>query len=530
MPRERLSITVEELNALLAARDERDALRGERDELRGELRVAKAERDLVKEQLQVMMRRLFGAKSEKRDPRQGDLFLNEAEMLAPGAAALPAQEDGPDIEVAAHKRKKRGRKPLDPALPRVVIRYEIPEAERFCAQDSTELIEIGVEVSEQLDIVPQKIQVIRHERVKYACRKCDHGLKVAVAPLRIIPRGLFTEAALAWIILSKFMDGLPLYRIAALLRRFGGDISRNTLAASVIRVGQAIQPVINLMRDVLLDSEVVHGDETTVQVLKEPGKAAQTKSAMWVQMNGVGPPVRLFSYAPGHDAKYGAALWAGMREHAALMSDGGDVYDIIAKANGLTHLGCWSHCRRYFFEAEALLPKQTRGDHQPATQFLHLIGKLYAAEARVQEMTPLRRAVMRRRYSRMVLQRIRELLDQYLETTLPSGKLGQALGYLSGQWPKLCRYVENGLWPLCNNACENSIRPFVIGRKNWLFSDTMAGAKASANLYSLIETCRANNIDPYRYLIDLFKALPHARSVDDYEALLPWKLGKPTRA
>jgi hypothetical protein len=153
------------------------------------------------------------------------------------------------------------------------------------------------------------------------------------------------------------MDGLPLYRIAALLRRFGGDISRNTLAASVIRVGQAIQPVINLMRDVLLDSEVVHGDETTVQVLKEPGKAAQTKSAMWVQMNGVGPPVRLFSYAPGHDAKYGAALWAGMREHAALMSDGGAVYDIIAEANGLTHLGCWSHCRRYFFEAEALLPK-----------------------------------------------------------------------------------------------------------------------------------------------------------------------------
>jgi transposase len=533
MPREHLTITIDEFNALIAARDaafaERDALLDERNELRGELRVTKVERDLVKEQLKVMMRRLFGAKSEKRDPRQGDLFLNEAEALAPTAATLPAQEDGPEIEVAAHKRKKRGRKPLDPALPRVVVRYELPEAERFCAEDGTELVEIGVEVSEQLDIIPQKIQVIRHERVKYACRRCDKSLKVASAPLRIIARGLFTEAALAWIIMSKFMDGLPLYRIAALLRRFGGDISRNTLAASVIRIGQAIQPVINLMRDVLLDSEVVHGDETTVQVLKEPGKAAQAKSAMWAQMNGTGPPVRLFSYAPGHHAEHGGKLWAGMREGAALMSDGGDVYDSIAKANSLVHLGCWSHCRRYFIEAEEVLPKEARGAHQPATQFIHLIGKLYAAEAHARQMTPQQRHRLRTRYSRKVLDAIKALLDDYLETTLPGGKLGQALGYLGNQWSKLVRYVENEAWPICNNACENSIRPFVLGRKNWLFSDTVAGAKASANLYSLIESAKANDLDIYRYLIDLFKALPYAKTADDYEALLPWKLGTPAQ-
>ncbi|WP_144021073.1 IS66 family transposase, partial [Caballeronia sordidicola] len=256
MTRERLTITTAEFNALIAARDERDALRGERDELRGELRVTKAERDLVKEQLKLMMRKLFGASSEKRDARQGDLFLNEAETLAPSPATRPAQEDGPEIEVAAHKRKKGGRKPLDPALPREVIRYELPEDQLVCPHDGSELVEIGVEVSEQLDIIPQQIRVIRHERVKYACKVCDRTLKVAPAPLRIIAKGLFTEAALAWIILSKFMDALPLYRIAALLRRFGGDISRNTLAACVIRVGQAVQPVINLMRDVLLESDV----------------------------------------------------------------------------------------------------------------------------------------------------------------------------------------------------------------------------------------------------------------------------------
>jgi len=452
MTRERLTITIDEFNALIA---ERDALRGERDELRGELRVTKAERDLVKEQLKVMMRKLFGASSErKRDPRQGDLFLNEAEQLAPTPATQPAQEDRPEIEVAAHKRKNGGRKPLDPALPREVVRYELPADQLVCPHDGSELVEIGVEVSEQLDIIPQQIRVIRHERVKYACKRCDHGLKVAPVPLRIIPKGLFTQAALAWIILSKFMDALPLYRIAALLRRFGGDISRNTLAACVIRIGEAVQPVINLMRDVLLDSAVTQGDETNVQVLKEPGRAAQSKSAVWVQMNAVGPPVRLFSYAPGHHAEHGDALWAGMREGAVLMSDGGPVYDLIAKKNGLVHLGCWSHVRRGFVEAQEVLPKEAHGMHQPATQFLHLIGKLYAAEARARA-APQRCMRLRRRYSRVVLAQIKALLGQHLETTLPGGKLGQALGYLGNQWPKLCRYVENETWPICNNACEN---------------------------------------------------------------------------
>jgi transposase len=526
MTREHLTITVDELNALIAARD---AAFAERDALRGELRVTKAERDLVKEQLKLMMRKLFGASSEKRDARQGDLFLNEAEQLAPTPATQPAQEDRPEIEVAAHKRKKGGRRPLDAALPREVVRYELPADQLVCPHDGSELVEIGVEVSEQLDIVPQQIRVIRHERVKYACKVCDRSLKVAPAPLRIIAKGLFTEAALAWIILSKFMDALPLYRIAALLRRFGGDISRNTLAACVIRVGQAVQPVINLMRDVLLESDVGHGDETNVQVLKEPGRAAQSKSAVWVQMNGVGPPpVRLFSYAPGHHVEHGDKLWVGMREGAALMSDGGPVYDLIAKKNALVHLGCWSHARRYFVEAQEVLPKEARAMHQPSTQFLHLIGKLYAAEARARK-APHRCARLRRRYSRVVLGQIKDLLDQHLETTLPSGKLGQALGYLGNQWPKLMRYVENEAWPICNNACENSIRPFVVGRKNWLFSDTVAGAKASLNLYSLIETCKANDIDIYRYLVDLFKALPYAKVADDYEALLPWKLGKPAR-
>jgi transposase len=515
------SLTADEFQALIA---ERDAALAERDAVRGELRVTQVERDLLKEQLKAFQRRLFGARSEARSADQRDMFLNEAEALA-AHAALPSPESEIEVSVPGHQRKKPGRKPLDPALPREVIRTTLPESARICAHDGAILIEIGVEVSEQLDIIPQQVRVIRHERVKYACPCCDQSIKVTPARLRIIPKGLFTEAALAWFITAKFIDGLPLYRIAALIKRFGGDISRNTLAASVVRIGIAVQPLINLLRDHLLDSEVVFGDETVVQVLKEPGRAAQTKSYMWIQLNGgVGPPVRLFGYAPGRSTQHGADLWAGVRPGAALMTDGYAPYNAISAVNDLVHLACWAHVRRYFIDAEAVLPKEARSAQQPATQFITLIGKLYAAESRASTSTPQQRQRLRMKYSTAVLAAIKALLDHHLATTAPSGLLGKALQYLAGQWPKLTRYVENGTWPIDNNVAENAIRPFVIGRKNWLFADTVGGAKASANLYSLIETCKAGNIDAYQYLTEMFTALPYANTADDYEALLPWNL------
>jgi len=484
------TITPEDLAVLIAERDamlaERDAAIVERDAARGELRVTRVERDLLKEQLKAFERRLFGAKSEVRSTEQRDLFLNEAEALAQ-AGAQPAQEDRDEqTDVPAHKRAKSSRKPLDPALPRHIVRHELPESERICPHDGSMLVEIGVEVSEQLDIIPQQVRVIRHERVKYACRECDQGIKVTPATPRIIPRGLFTEDALAWFVTAKYMDGLPLYRIAALLKRVGGDISRNTLAASVIRVGQAMQPVINLMRDQLLDSDIVYGDETTVQVLKEPGRAAQSKSYLWAQMSDDVRPVRLFTYAPGRGKVRCEELWAGMRAGTAFMSDGYAAYDAIAKENALEHLGCWAHARRYLVAAEDALPKAARGKQQIPTQLIHLIGKLYAVEARTKE-TRHRRERMRRRYSAYVLAAIRALIDESLSVTTPTGALGTALHYIVGQWHKLKRYVENGVWPIDNNACENAIRPFVISRS---FCPYRAGSRDSLSLASAVWASR----------------------------------------
>ena len=509
-----------------------DALR-EKESLAGELRVTRTERDLLKEQLNRFKRQLFAAKSEVSGQHQKDMFFNEAETE--GAKAQPAAEENEAdaIEVPAHKRTKRGRKPLDPALPREIVRHELPEAERVCPQDGAALREIGVEVSEQLDIVPQQVRVIRHERVKYACPCCDGGLRLAAKPAQVIPKGLFTEAALAWVITSKYLDGLPLYRQAALLGRFGGsDTSRNTLAASVVRVGQAVQPIVNLLRDALLDSPVVHGDETVVQVLKEPGRAAQAKSYMWVQMTngsgatGTGPPIRLFAYAPSRSTQAARPLYAGMRVGAVLMSDGYEPYNAVAEEHRLVHLGCWAHCRRYFNDALQVLPKDKRGPEQLAARFIELIGRLYRVEAEAREAGLDADALHRLRQERSVpvLGQIEALLLEHLHGVLPGSLLGKALHYLASQWPKLRRYVDDGRHPIDNNACENAIRPFVIGRRNWLFADTVPGATASANLYSLLQTCIANGVDSYRYLRALLVGLPKASTVDDYEALLPWRV------
>ena len=326
-----ITLSAEDYQAMLA----------EQQRLTQQLRLVTVERDLLKERVEAFLHRLYAAKSEARaNPAQRDLFLNEAEARAPTGAPV-AEETLPEaVEVAGHSRKKRGRKPLDPHLPREIVRHELPEAERVCAHDGARLVEIGADISEQLDIIPQQVRVIQHHRVKYACPCCDESLRVTPAPVRIIPKGLLTEAALAWVVTAKYQDGLPLYRQAALLGRFGGDLSRNTLAASMVRVGHAVQPIINLLRDHLLEADQILGDETVVQVLKESGRTAQSKSYLWAQMTGSGPPIRLFSYTPGRGGNHAHPLYEGIKPGAVLMSDGYEVYNAVAATRGAIHLGC----------------------------------------------------------------------------------------------------------------------------------------------------------------------------------------------
>jgi transposase len=511
----------EEEQGLAALRAQLESLQQENTSLRGEMRALRVERDLYKERYLASQRALFAAKSESRGGEQKDLFFNEAEALAQTAPAPRT------ISVPAHTRAKRGRKPLDPALPRVVVRHELPKAERVCPHDGSRLEQIGVEASEQLDIVPAQVRVIRHERVKYACPCCERTVRTAAAPERLIPKGLLTEGALAWVITAMYQDALPLYRQAALLGRFGGELSRNTLAANVVRAGEAVVPIVNLLRDELLEAELIHGDETELQVLKEEGRAAQTKSWLWVQLSaGAGPPVCLYTYRASRSGATALQLYDGAR--GALISDGYEAYANVAHARALVHVGCWAHVRRKFIEAEALLAKPNRSPEHPATALLARIGELYAIEekARSQNLDREAHLALRQQQSAPIVERITALLQTHLHSVAPQSLLGKALAYLAAEWPKLVRFLDDARYPLDNNLAERAIRPFVIGRKNWLFADTVGGAHASANLYSLIETAKANGIEPYHYLRQLFSALPRAKCLADYERLLPWTIRK----
>jgi hypothetical protein len=254
---------------------------------------------------------------------------------------------------------------------------------------------------------------------------------------------------------------------------------------------------------------------------------------MWVQMtegsgtDSTGPPIRLFAYSPSRSAQTALDLYAGVHAGSVLMSDGYDPYDNVAEANKLVHLACWAHLRRYVYDAEQALPKAKRGPDQVAVQLLDLIGQLYHVEsvARQEGLGASALKLRRQQQSVPVLAKIEALLLVKLHTVMPQTLLGKALHYAHAQWPKLKRYVEDGNYVIDNNVCENAIRPFVVGRRAWLFSDTVAGANASANLYSLLQTCIANGIDGYWYLRRLLTELPKAKTADDYEALLPWNLG-----
>jgi len=470
------------------------------------------------EQLNLALARRYAASSEKFSPDQIWLF-DEAEV---DSAAAPDTDADDEIIVAAHKRKKRGRKPLPDSLPRIDVVYELPESERRCDHDGQLLTQIDEVVSEQLDIIPAKIQVIRHIRKKYAC-SCGQCIKTAPLPAQPIPRSMASPGLLAHVTISKYQDALPLYRQETILQRIGVDIPRATLANWMIKAGELIQPLVNLMQDRLLGYDIIQMDETPVQVLKEAGKTAQSKSYLWLQRGGPPDhPVVLYHYDPGRGAGVAKRLLAGFKGY--LQTDGYDGYNAAVAAGHLTHVGCMAHARRKFSEAvKAQGRNKKRGK---AHRGLILIQKLYRIEKQVRKLEPEQRHAHRDRHARPILDEMRAWLDQALPQVPPTSATGKALNYLHNEWDKLIRYLDDGRLQIDNNAAENAIRPFVLGRKNWLFSDSVNGVNASANLYSLIETAKANGLEPYAYLRYLFAELPKAETVAAIEALLPGNLGK----
>jgi transposase len=495
------TIDAEALAARLAAREER-------------VRLLEEENRWLKAQL-------FGRSSEKTplediSPDQAWLF-NEAEALAKAAEAA-AQS----VTIPAHQRHRHGRKKLPPELPRIEVVHDLAEGEKICAADGTPLERIGEEVCEQLDFKPAQVRVIRNVRPKYACPCCHAGVKIAPVPLQLLPKSMATPSLLAHITTAKFVDGLPLYRQEPQFDRLGVPLGRATMAGWMIQLGGVhVVPIINLMHDLLLEAPLIHCDETRLQVLNSD-KAPTADHWIWVR--AAGPPGRrvvLFDYDPSRGGAVPLRLLQGYR--GILLTDGYKPYAQVAEALGLVHAGCMAHARRRF---DAARKASRSGVDAHARIALDFIRELYRIDGPLWDKehpcSPAQRLQIRVEHSAPIVQTFHAWLEALAPQVLPESLLGKAVYYALGQWPKLTTFLQHGEVPLDNNRCENAIRPFVIGRKGWMFSDTVKGAMASANLYSLVETSKANGVEPHAYLTHLFTLLPYAKTVEDFEALLPW--------
>jgi len=498
-------------------------LQQENDYLRHEL----AQKDTVLSEKNAYIRQLedwikhqhqkgFGASSEKVTPDQLGLF-NEAEEISHENDDETGVTAGVDAAAKKITSTSKPRISIPDHLPREDIVHDLPEEDKVCPHDGAVLKNIGSEAHEQLDIIPAQVKVIRHRRLTYACPCCEQHVVTAKKPNQPIEKSIAAPGLLAYVATQKYSDALPLYRQSEIFKRFGIHLSRQNLANWMIKMGDLVQPLINQLQDHVLSQPVVHMDETHVQVLDEPNRKPESKSYLWLLASFGERPVSVFTYHPTRSAS--VPLEQLTPDVSTLMVDGYKGYAKVCEEYKVTRLGCWAHARRKFMEAKKL---QKKGKIGKPDQALAFIQKLYALEKTLKEEPPDKRGQQRQEKAKPLLDQLEQWLDKSLRHTAPKTTLGEALVYLKNQWPRLIRYVENGEYPIDNNLAENAIRPFAVGRKNWLFSQSQAGAKASANLYSLIQTAKANGLNPYEYLKLVFTQLPNVQTPDDIERLLPW--------
>jgi len=480
---------------------------------------------ILEEALRLSKIKRFAPSSEQS--HQTSLF-DEAENEADSVEELDEAPEDDKQTGSADTKKKPGRKPFSDKLPREQVFIRLTDEEKEGAIDT-----FFTKVKEELDIIPAKVRVLEYMQEKAVFVEQVDGekkrqVKVAQMPKHPIARAMGSISLMCFVMISKYADGLPLYRQEGILSRYGGELSRATLANWMIALAKQLQPLINLMREHQQLGAVIQADETRVQVLKEPGRSATSDKYMWVTLGG--PPGEksiLFEYDPSRSGEVPLRLLDGYGGY--LQTDGYTGYNAVCKKNGIIQLGCWDHARRYFKEAHNAQPKPKKGkNNKPskAGKVLSLINKLYVIERETKALSVNEKHLQRQEKSLPVLNQLKIYLEENQHKVPKDSLTGKAMTYLGNQWEKLNVYCTNGELNMSNILAENAIRPFVIGRKAWLFSDTPAGAHASSIHYSLIETAKANGLEPYEYLKQVLTALPYAGTVDKVEALLPWNIKK----
>jgi transposase len=471
------------------------------------------------EQYRLSQQRRFGRKSEAGE---GQLCIfNEPEKEAD-----PKAEE-PTIEVATHQRKKRGKNREDlKNLPTETIHYRLDEVGLNCETCGSGLHEMSTETRRELEIIPAQVKVIEHVRHVYACRACETegtGTEIITAqmPKPAFPGSIASAGTVAHIISQKYVEGLPLYRQEKSLERLGISISRQNMANWMIRAAENwFNPLYERFKVHLLSQKVLHSDETELQVLKEDGRTAANKSYLWLYHSGRdGPPLAIFDYQTTRASKHPIRFLTGFEGY--LHVDGYAGYNSIPD---VILVGCWAHARRKFDEALKALPADQKKVDVPAKEALKQINALFMLERDFKALSIEERYAKRLELSRPLVDQFYEWLAFQRPRVLPKSAFGEAITYCFNQKEKLYGFLLDGRLEFDNNRAERSIKPYVIGRKNWLFANTARGATASAILYSMVETAKENDLSPYAYLKYLLEQLPNIdlSNVAELDLLMPW--------
>lgn len=483
-------------------------------ELLAALRAERQERQGVQQRLEQLLRRLYGPKAERFDPHQPWLLAELAPVAGsePNPAPEPANQE-PARTTTPAQRPGHGRQKLPADLPRRRVEHTLTEAERLCPCCGEVCQKFGEEVSEQVDYQPASVFVWQHVRFKYACSKCHDYVRTAYVPVAIIDKGLPGPGLLAQIVASKYADHLPLHRLERILGRHGLDLARSTMCSWMAEVAQRFGPVVTLLADEVRQSKMLHTDATKMPYLdrvQAPGRSLSGQ--MWIYYGDRDHPFNVFDFCGDHSATGIDAFLQAQGYRGYLNADALNVYDHLFADGGMVEVGCWTHCRRHFYEAK-------ESDPARAHRVLASIRQLYEVEAEAkkqsarQELQGVDRDAVRWRLRQEKALPAVTALCQWLESekdkVLPKSPIGQAIAYALRHQAALRRYLDDGFLDIDNNIAELTLRHIAIGRKNWLFAGSAAGARTAAVLFSVTSTCARHRVDPFAYVHDLLQRLAH---------------------
>ena len=463
------------------------------------------------EQIKLAKLRQYAPKSESNID-QLNLF-DESEHLTEEA---PDEMVSEEVETISYQRKKPSRKPLPKDLPREEIIHDVTPEEKQCTC-GCEKKKIGEEVSEQLEVIPASIKVVAHIRPKYACNRCDENVVIAPMPELFLPKHMASPSLVADILINKFENHLPLYRQEQIWKRLNIDIPRNSMSNWIRKAYETCLPLKEVFIKVLLSTDYMQVDETPVQVLQEPGKKNTSKSYIWVYRS-MRPDkmLTLYDYQPTRGSQWPELMLSDFK--GFLQTDGYKGDDWAKDKDDIIQLGCMAHARRPFAEL-VKIAKKTGKSHQA----LAYIKKLYAIEkqARAANLSDQQRFELRLEKASPIIEELFAWVTKSLKTAVPQSKLAQGLNYINERKEFLSNYLLNGMLEIDNNGVENKIRPFAVGRKNWLFAGSPNGAEASSFFFSLINSATDNGLNAFEYLMHVFNNIKQCRSEEDLIALLP---------